>query len=332
MTSNFDRLFASLTTRQKFFSNGIGDEAYMKEIPNYIANVGAPTQIKPQIIASGKWMGLAYWDFSFISPMADLLPQESAIAYGRYLAPNKYPVNNPFDSNTRTIIHFAGTADQGYNRRSLMLGLPLAKQGIASILLENAYYGIRRPQAQNSYYLQDLTDLFKLGHATGQEGRSLIHWLQTDAQVQSLLITGISMGGLVCAIVGALADKPLAMVPFVPPHGPEAPYMDMALKHHVDWKRLHLDLSKKGVENQEQFLRDFMRHLDIRRFNPPARPELVHLISAEHDAYIPQSSTEIFLQHWPGIQTTLLNSGHVGSVLFHSRTYLKILQQMFERF
>lgn len=54
----------------------------------------------------------------------------------------------PIDKNKRKgfIVHLAGTGDQTYFRREYFLAKDLLKSGISSVLLENPFYGNRRPK------------------------------------------------------------------------------------------------------------------------------------------------------------------------------------------
>ena len=47
------------------------------------------------------------------------------------------------------VFHFAGTGDQDFWRRRLFLAQPLISQhNVGSIIIENPYYGCRKPKAQ----------------------------------------------------------------------------------------------------------------------------------------------------------------------------------------
>lgn len=46
------------------------------------------------------------------------------------------------------VVQFAGTGDHFYWRRRKLMAEPLAEEGVASIILENPFYGVRRPRSQ----------------------------------------------------------------------------------------------------------------------------------------------------------------------------------------
>jgi hypothetical protein len=47
------------------------------------------------------------------------------------------------------VLHYAGTGDQGYTRRRVILAKPLMNEHkIGSVIIENPFYGTRRPKEQ----------------------------------------------------------------------------------------------------------------------------------------------------------------------------------------
>ena len=65
----------------------------------------------------------------------------------------QFELVEPANSATRRlrplVIHLAGTGDHGFARRRRFMARPLAEQyGIASLILENPFYGPRKPKRQ----------------------------------------------------------------------------------------------------------------------------------------------------------------------------------------
>ncbi|CAF4274452.1 unnamed protein product, partial [Rotaria sordida] len=76
-------------------------------------------------------------------------------------------------------ICYAGTGDHGFSRRSLFTVVPLINQyPIGSILLENPYYGLRKPPDQSHSSLLYVTDLYIMGEVLVLETLMLHHWCQ----------------------------------------------------------------------------------------------------------------------------------------------------------
>ncbi len=81
---------------------------------------------------------------------------------------------------------------------------PLLKEyGIASIILENPFYGLRKPKEQLRSSLHNVSDLFVMGGALILETLALLHWCEKEGY-GPLGVSGVSMGGHVSS------DGPLA--------------------------------------------------------------------------------------------------------------------------
>ena len=82
-----------------------------------------------------------------------------------------------------------------------MTALPLLKkEGLAAVILENPYYGSRKPLDQTLSQLLHVSDLFVMGLALMLECLVLREWLEEEG-MGPVGITGASMGGHVCCIV-----------------------------------------------------------------------------------------------------------------------------------
>ncbi|XP_027629486.1 protein ABHD18 isoform X3 [Tupaia chinensis] len=133
-------------------------------------------------------------DGHFVSPMAHyvpgIMPIESVIARFQFIVPKEW------NSKYRPVcIHLAGTGDHHYWRRRTLMARPMIKEArMASLLLENPYYGCRKPKDQVRSSLKNVSDLFVMGGALVLESAALLHWLEREGY-GPLGMTGISMGG-----------------------------------------------------------------------------------------------------------------------------------------
>lgn len=76
-----------------------------------------------------------------------------------------------------------------------MTALPLLKdEGIGALLLENPYYGSRKPKGQRRSQLNQVSDILVMGLALILECNVLIGWLEKEG-LGPVGLTGISMGG-----------------------------------------------------------------------------------------------------------------------------------------
>lgn len=149
----------------------------------------------------------------FTSPLAQhfpgLLPQESEKAYFQVIVPKKWPQTG----RKPACLHLAGTGDHHFWRRRNLMAKPLAKEhGIASVLLENPFYGVRKPKNQLRSSLLHVVDLFVMGAALILESVVLLNWCERQGY-GPLGITGISMGGHMASLACTAWPKPLAIVP-----------------------------------------------------------------------------------------------------------------------
>ena len=149
----------------------------------------------------------------FTSPLAryfpDLLPKESEKAHFQVIVPKKWPRNG----HKPACLHLAGTGDHYFWRRRNLMAKPLAKQyGIASLLLENPFYGMRKPKNQLRSSLLHVVDLFVMGAALILESLVLLKWCEQQGY-GPLGITGVSMGGHMASLACTAWTKPLAIVP-----------------------------------------------------------------------------------------------------------------------
>ena len=75
------------------------------------------------------------------------------------------------------------------------MAVPMVKErGISSILIENPYYGLRRPRKQLRSSLFYVSDLFVMGAALILESQVLLAWARSHG-FSPLVCHGISMGG-----------------------------------------------------------------------------------------------------------------------------------------
>jgi hypothetical protein len=323
MTSLLDRLYASQSNKRLFFRQGWGDLPLLRE------RLAAGFRIPPVQDLTIVWgherteRGARIRQGSFESPFdAPGFPRESRTGHVELVLPP--------DASTQTpvCLHFAATGDEGFARRRIVLALPLVKHGIGSLILENPFYGKRRPPGQHGKMLNRFVDLYLLGASTVREGLSLMQWLRREGYGR-LGVCGISMGGHMAAQVGALSAEPAAIVACITPHSAGAVFTQGILKKYLAWNVLEreLDGSVKAIDLMGRFL-DLT---DIRHYPVPANPRACFLVAAAKDAYIPPESAMILHRHWPGSDMRWLDSGHVGAFLFHRRAFVEAIVNAFNQ-
>ncbi len=140
--------------------------------------------------------------------IGDLMPEVVKTAKFQLLLPNVWKTKH-----RPVVFHYAGTGDQNYWRRRLLLAKPLLfEHNVASLILENPFYGERKPEDQLFSNLNYVKDVFLLGGCIITESLALLNWCERLG-FGPFLLTGLSMGGYMASLAATVWSKPLAVVP-----------------------------------------------------------------------------------------------------------------------
>jgi len=185
----------------------------------------------------------------FTSPLAQhfpgLLPKESEKAHFQVIVPKKWPQTG----RKPACLHLAGTGDHHFWRRRNLMAKPLAKEhGIASVLLENPFYGVRKPKNQLRSSLLHVVDLFVMGAALILESVVLLNWCERQGY-GPLGITGISMGGHMASLACTAWPKPLAIVPCLSWSTASCVFTEGVMSKACCWNTLEQQLSNEDYRN-----------------------------------------------------------------------------------
>jgi hypothetical protein len=323
MSSLLDRLYARYSNRLLFFKQGWGDTDLLANVSTAALCEMPPARISIAWRAGEKLDGALVRQGSFTSPFTKPgFPEESCTAYLELVLPVEA------DRDTPVCLHLAATGDEGFVRRRKALALPLAKRGIGSLILENPFYGMRRPPGQHKKMLNHVSDLILMGWAAFTEGRTLLAWLHREGYSRAG-VSGISMGGHMAALIGALSPVPVAVAPCIAPHSPSAVFTEGTLRHYCAWEVL--DRQRDGRGSALEYMKGLLDIMDIRKFPPPQAPSAAAMIAAYGDAYIPRDSVDKMHGHWPGSSLRWVKSGHVGTFLFHRHLFVETIVQAFDR-
>ncbi|KAK7496534.1 hypothetical protein BaRGS_00012186 [Batillaria attramentaria] len=148
-------------------------------------------------------------------------------------------------------IHLAGTGDHYFWRRRILMAKPLLKEsGIASIILENPFYGSRKPKGQIRSSLHNVSDLFVMGGALILESLALLHWCQRQGY-GPLGITGISMGGHMASLAATNWHEPLSLIPCLSWSTASAVFTQGVMSEAIPWKTLETQFFENSVYQDE---------------------------------------------------------------------------------
>ncbi|KAM3832029.1 protein ABHD18 isoform 3-T5 [Vipera latastei] len=189
-------------------------------------------------------------DGHFISPLAhyvpDIMPSESITARFQFIVPKRW--NSKYKP---VCIHLAGTGDHYFWRRRTLMARPMIKEAsMASLLLENPYYGYRKPKDQLRSCLKNVSDLFVMGGALVLESATLLHWLEKEGY-GPLGMTGISMGGHMASLAVSNWPKPLPLVPCLSWSTASGVFTTGVLSKAVNWRELEKQYYSQSVYEEE---------------------------------------------------------------------------------
>lgn len=305
-----------------FFADGWGPLSWWENAP-YLA---ALPDMRPEIDIhwERRWVETHAMvaEGHFESPAAEHLPLESRRAHVQVIWPRRRgPEPAPM------CVHMASTGDQGYARRR-RIALPLAKAGIGTVILENPYYGLRRPHNQDEHRLRRVSDLLAMGYASLIEGIALLGWLQSQGHTRTG-VAGLSMGGQMALIIAGAWGQPVATAAFIAPHSALPVFTEGIISQAVCWSQLASEAG--GLTQARTRMSHLLSRTDMRLVPPPKAQEALVVVAGRRDAYVPVRSARAIANHCPGAVLRWLDTGHVGGFLFHLRTFRHAIEESFTR-
>uniref|UniRef100_A0A8C7WWV9 Abhydrolase domain containing 18 n=1 Tax=Oryzias sinensis TaxID=183150 RepID=A0A8C7WWV9_9TELE len=126
----------------------------------------------------------------------------------------------------------------------------IKEAGIASLLLENPYYGYRKPKDQLRSSLKNVSDLFVMGGALILESTALLRWLEREGY-WPLGMTGISMGGYMASLAVTNWPKPIPLVPCLSWSTASSVFTTGVLSKAVNWSQLEKQYAVNSVYEKE---------------------------------------------------------------------------------
>jgi len=351
---------------------------------------------------------------SFTSPLAKiapgLLPPQAETAHFQFVLPNNWT-----SPDRPLCIHMAGTGDHYFWRRRLLIAKPLLKQhGIASLIIENPFYGSRRPSQQSRSSLNHVYDLFLMGAGLILESVPIIRWCKTH-NYGPFCFHGISMGGHMASLAATVQNFPVALVPCLSWTTASGVFTEGVMSDSINWESLdklfssdeffkkelnkfinndphglyrnevnssrHLkeertkpkesksllnfklpsklssnqgklndvnftateskpDASEKKPTDKESKRREtlhFMRCImdeftHLKNYDMPVDTELVIVVVADKDAYVPRQKIVGVDEIWPGCEIRYVNTGHVSAYIRYQGLFRMAIVDAFKKY
>jgi len=199
----------------------------------------------------------------------------------------------------------------------------LAQRGIGSLVLENPYYGIRRPTDHDGQPIRTVADFFQMGIGAVTEGRGLLATVREEGFTPG--VAGYSMGGNIAALVSSTMPFPVATAPLAASYSPAPVYLDGALRGGIDWAALG------GESSAEPRLRETLLRASVLDRPAPDHARHTVMVSARSDGYVPPAATQALHAHWPGSELRWVGGGHATLLWMHKSALAAAIEDSFLR-
>ncbi|XP_015600599.1 protein ABHD18 isoform X2 [Cephus cinctus] len=250
--SRLDAVYRSILLT-KFFTKGWGKPENLKR--KVVANREACYNLIPRdypitITKDEEWSDCHILEGFFLSPfehhVPNLMPEETRNAYFQVILPSKWTSHK----TKPMCLHLAGTGDHFFWRRRNLIAKPLLKEsGIGSILLENPFYGLRKPKDQIRSSLHNVSDIFIMGGCLIMESIVLLNWCEQQG-FGPLGLTGLSMGGHMASLAATNWPKPIPLVPCLSWSTASPVFTQGVMSASINWELLESQyFSNKEYQN-----------------------------------------------------------------------------------
>lgn len=247
---SFKELFKIVEYRRKWVGK--------KETCLNLVNSDYPIEIEKEY----KFKDHTIYDCSFLSPftqcISDLMPPEIHKAKFQFIVPKDFK-----SSNKPVVLHYGGTGDQYYWRRRALVAKPLLNEySYASIILENPYYGYRKPKEQDRTNLLHVKDLFIMGGCLMTETIALLKWCE-KLGYGPFALTGLSMGGHMASLGATVWPKPVALVPCLSWTSASGVFTRGVMSCAINWKLLEQQyFADKQYKKLKEYLKEMNFHFN----------------------------------------------------------------------
>nr|CAG4641803.1 EOG090X08BF [Eurycercus lamellatus] len=257
-TSKLDRLYRNLVL-SKFFVRGWGNPENIKRLFDFRKVVCDRSQCvnlvdrnhPVTITREEDHENYKVYDGYFQSPFAihqpGLVPEESEKAHFQMLLPKKWKWSNDLKP---MVVQLAGTGDHYFWRRRFLMGKPLLNEwNIGSIILENPFYGLRKPREQKRSCLHNVSDIFVMGGCLILESLVLFNWCERNG-LGPLGVTGVSMGGHMASLAATSWPKPVVLVPCLSWSTASGVFTRGVMSGAIDWTLLEHQYCHNQLYNE----------------------------------------------------------------------------------
>jgi len=305
-----------LQPKQAFFFRGIRDSS-LTEFRRPLDYVWSDDYRRP-VLSDVQVESSKEEIYSFRSPAADWLPEESKRGYFQLVRAKGER------RSERWAIHLAATGDEGFGLRRKHIAQPLAERGVNSLILQIPYYGRRRTRPMKSYSLPFVEDVPAQAIGCVLEAvAALDHLKTTESAKGPFAFVGQSFGASMATLTSTICTEPHGVVAACAAMGPREPFINGILA-----SRVHSSVDRSDLERA-------LSLVDIRS-NPIPKsdePRRLHFIFARHDAFVPMADTKELIDVFREvggveIEETEVAGGHATTLLGRTGLYIDSIDKM----
>ncbi|MCP9264118.1 Abhydrolase domain-containing protein-2 [Dirofilaria immitis] len=299
--------------------------------------------------------GNRYMEGYFLSPLSFIFPDLLPDNIGQATWRGKFS-----KIKHALVIHLAGTGDHSYFRREFGFANDLMKSNISSILLQNPFYGSRKPRDQFRSSLINVSDLFIMGGALIAECNFLLKWARKQGY-WPVGLAGVSMGGHMACLACTNFPEPIAVVPCLSWTTASTVFVQGTLSKSISWDVLTMELLSKKFQDRIRQIpecdwldkayemeknwmkihhlmpRNFMYVLmeeftNLSNYPTPKDTRLVKNIIAENDGYVIRAGVPTMQQVWPGTTVEVIKGkGHIEAYLASHTLFRNCIREMLRK-
>ncbi|OXA57246.1 hypothetical protein Fcan01_08257 [Folsomia candida] len=145
------------------------------------------------------------------------------------------------------------SGDHHFWRRRNLIARPLLKDhGISSLILENPFYGVRKPPEQFRSSLLNVSDIFVMGGSLILEGIAILNWCEREGFGPNVM-HGISMGGHMASLAAVTYNKPVCLVPCLSWSTASGVFTQGVMSGAIDWKSLETQFFSNSFFKDELY-------------------------------------------------------------------------------
>jgi hypothetical protein len=292
--------------------------------------VPEPAVVDAEVDKDGERHNVVIRHAEFASPIFQLLPdaadlcrlaRNSERGHAQVVAPADAVLPGAADTvgslrglrrDTPICVVLAASGQEGYEWRRTALALPLAQRGVATVILESPFYGIRRSDhllPEESIVYDRVSDVYVHGYAQVHEACGVLA-VAHSLGFRRLSVAGLSFGASMATVAATRCPFDVGLAGIAPGTGPHV-FCSGTLRAVSDFSFLPTPLEPE----LERLSARFQADCGIENFGQPRARHRLFLAAAYADAYIPSHLVHD-LVHYLGLQDsqiTWLLGGHISS-------------------